>query len=57
MAKISSSFTLRMPLTVADDAPNPLVGTGFQPVLAQRLVNLRDDRGSPSVLMAHLSNS
>ena len=52
MAKISSSFMLRMPLTVAADAPNSLVGTDFQPVLARRLANLRDDRGSLSILMA-----
>ena len=57
MAKISSSFMLRMPLTVAADAPNPLVGTGFQPVLAQRFANLRDDRGSLSILMAQLFHS
>ena len=35
MAKIISNFMRRMTLTVADDNPNPLVGTGFQPVLAR----------------------
>ena len=57
MAKISSSFMLRMPLTVAADAPNSLVGTDFQPVLARRLANLRDDRGSLSMLRAQLFHS
>ena len=57
MAKIISYLTRRMTLTVVDDALNPLVGTGFQPVLARRLANLRDDSGSSSVLIALLPNS